>query len=218
MDEVTAEMEMPVDPTDFEMEEWNALSPRQQDMVEHTIEVVDEYGQFNQGSDADGAHYFDGSKNVFKAQNVMCKNCIFYNEEENDCLVVAGNIDPEGLCKLWVIPEDEFTETPQEEAQEDTMEDMTEKRDFNAKERQHAASTGAAMPDGSYPINNRTDLENAIRSWGRGGARADVKAHIISRAKTLGATDLIPDNWKSNGSKSVWDGSFSPNIITKGLL
>jgi hypothetical protein len=203
-------------PNEIEMDEWNELSPRQQDMVEHTVEVVEEFGQYNQGSGGDGAHYFDGSKNVFKAQNIMCGNCIFYNEDAGDCLVVAGNIDPEGLCKLWIIPEEEFTETPAQETEEEIMEDVT-KRDFNAKEREHAAATGAAMPDGSYPINNRTDLENAIRSWGRGGAKPEVKAHIISRAKTLGAMDLIPDNWKSS-TKSVWDGSFDPTIFAKGIL
>jgi hypothetical protein len=83
------------------------------------------------------------------------------------------------------------------------------KRDFNSKERERMASAGTAMPDGSYPIANRTDLENAIRSWGRGGAKEDVKRHIISRARSLGAEDLIPDNWKST-SKSLWGGSFDP--------
>lgn len=209
--------ELTMDPTSDEMEEWNALSPRQQEMAENNAEIVMQFGMFKQDYGPDGAHYMDGSQNPFKATGVKCENCIFFNEDANQCILVEGSIDPEGLCKLWVIPEDEFNETPQQEAQEENMEDMTEKRDFSAKERQHAASTGAAMPDGSYPINNRTDLENAIRSWGRGGAKADVKAHIISRAKTLGAMDLIPDNWKS-AEKSVWDGSFSPNIITKGLI
>ena len=209
--------EMDIIPNEIELDEWNELSPRQQDMVEHTVEVVDEYGQYDQGSGANGAHYFDGTKNVFKSENIMCGNCIFYNEEAQKCLVVSGNIDPEGLCKLWVIPEEEMAETTAQETEENNMQDITEKRDYNTKERQHAASTGAAMPDGSYPINNRTDLENAIRSWGRGGAKPEVKAHIISRAKTLGAMDLIPDNWKSS-TKSVWDGSFDPTVFVKGVL
>lgn len=106
-------------PNEIEMDEWNELTPRQQDMVEHTVEVVMEYGEFDQGSGANGAHYFDGSKNVFKSEGVMCKNCIFFNEDTEECLVVSGNIDPEGLCKLWVIPEEEFSETPEQEAQED---------------------------------------------------------------------------------------------------
>ena len=70
------------------------------------------------------------------------------------------------------------------------------KRKFNSKQRQEMASSGEAMPDGSYPIANKNDLMNAIRSWGRGGADPKVKAHIKSRAKALGATDMLPDNWK----------------------
>jgi hypothetical protein len=113
--------------TEDEMSEWESLSERQQEMAEDTAEIVLKFGMFNQGSGADGAHYFDGSKNPFKAEGVMCKNCIFFNEEANQCVVVEGNIDEEGLCKLWVIPEDELGETPEQETQEDAMEYETEK-------------------------------------------------------------------------------------------
>lgn len=70
------------------------------------------------------------------------------------------------------------------------------KRDFSSKQRQRMASEGTAMPDGSYPIANRTDLMNAIRSWGRGGSDPKVKEHIKRRARALGAADMIPENWK----------------------
>jgi hypothetical protein len=70
------------------------------------------------------------------------------------------------------------------------------KRDFSSKQRKQMAESGAAMPDGSYPIANKNDLMNAIRSWGRGGADPKVKEHIKRRAKALGATDMLPDNWK----------------------
>ena len=70
------------------------------------------------------------------------------------------------------------------------------KRKFTAEQRRQMAEEGHAMPDGSYPIGNKTDLMNAIRSWGRGGADPKVKAHIKRRAKALGHSDMIPDNWK----------------------
>jgi hypothetical protein len=70
------------------------------------------------------------------------------------------------------------------------------KRKFNTKQREEMAAAGKAMPDGSYPIDNKTDLMNAIRSWGRGGADPKVKEHIKRRAKALGLSDIIPDNWK----------------------
>lgn len=70
------------------------------------------------------------------------------------------------------------------------------KRKFTTEQRKKMAEEGKAMPDGSYPIDNKTDLMNAIRSWGRGGADSKVKAHIKRRANALGASDMIPDNWK----------------------
>jgi hypothetical protein len=70
------------------------------------------------------------------------------------------------------------------------------KRKFSAEQRKTMAESGEAMPDGSFPIANKTDLMNAIRSWGRGGADPKVKAHIKRRAKALDAIDMIPDNWK----------------------
>ena len=71
-----------------------------------------------------------------------------------------------------------------------------QKRNFNTAQRKKMAEQGHAMPDGSYPIGNKNDLMNAIRSWGRGGADPKVKAHIKRRAKELGAEDMIPENWK----------------------
>ena len=70
------------------------------------------------------------------------------------------------------------------------------KRKFSSEQRARMADAGTAMPDGSYPIANRKDLMNAIRSWGRGGADPKVKEHIKRRARALGASDMIPENWK----------------------
>jgi hypothetical protein len=64
---------------------------------------------------------------------------------------------------------------------------QTEKRDFSAAERRTDAGTGAAMSDGSYPIHNQTDLNNAWRLRGRGNkSKSSVIAHIRSRAQALG--------------------------------
>ena len=70
------------------------------------------------------------------------------------------------------------------------------KRKFTTAQREAMAESGNAMPDGSFPIGNKDDFMNAIRSWGRGGSDPKVKAHIKRRAKELGAEDMIPENWK----------------------
>lgn len=67
--------------------------------------------------------------------------------------------------------------------------------------RKHDGATGAAMPDGSYPIENTADLGKAIHAVGRGGASHDaIRQHVIQRARSLGASSQIPDNWNSDGS------------------
>ena len=39
----------------------------------------------------------------FTAQGLLCQNCVFYRGPRG-CGLVAGDIDPNGICKLWVIP------------------------------------------------------------------------------------------------------------------
>jgi hypothetical protein len=79
----------------------------------------------------------------------------------------------------------------------------------DASTRKNLAKQGKAMPDsegsgGRFPIRNRADLQKAIKAVGRakGGeeGRAKVRRFIISRARALGLTSLIPDNWASDGS------------------
>ena len=45
------------------------------------------------------------------------------------------------------------------------------------------------MPDGCYPIRSAKDVANAVRDYCRTGEKADVKAHIIARAKAIGADE-----------------------------
>lgn len=77
------------------------------------------------------------------------------------------------------------------------------KRKWNAKERRAAASSGAAMGDGSFPIEDKADLHDAIQAYGRAKDKAKAKAHIKARAKALGATGMLPDDWKSETTKDA---------------
>jgi hypothetical protein len=74
-------------------------------------------------------------------------------------------------------------------------------RDFTATERKTAAKSGNAMSYGSYPINNTSDLKNAIQAFGRASTPDAVKEHIKTRAKALGATSALPATWESS---RVW--------------
>jgi hypothetical protein len=88
-------------------------------------------------------------------------------------------------------------------------------------DREKKAASGAAMPDGSYPIADRADLGKAIHAVGRGGASHDaIRKHIISRARSLGASSEIPDNWNSDGSLKgdVAKEAAVPAAVTKDMM
>lgn len=73
-----------------------------------------------------------------------------------------------------------------------------EATDYSKNTREKYSKKGWALPDGSYPIANISDLKNAIKAYGRTseGKRAAVKRHIKKRAKALGRTNLLPEDWK----------------------
>jgi hypothetical protein len=74
--------------------------------------------------------------------------------------------------------------------------DLVEKRDFSDKKRKELADKGHALPDGSFPIENTTDLHNAIQTIGRAKDYSKAKTHIVSRARALGAIKMLPEDWK----------------------
>jgi len=90
------------------------------------------------------------------------------------------------------------------------------KKDYSADQRKEMADAGQAMPDGSFPIKTGADLKNAIRAIGRASDPAAAKAHIISRAKALGATDTLPEGWVSKSGKDR-EGEVMNSAIKKAL-
>jgi hypothetical protein len=75
------------------------------------------------------------------------------------------------------------------------------KAKYDADDLKRMAASGAAMENESYPIEDREDLDRAIHAVGRGGSSHDaIRAHIIRRARSLGASSEIPDNWNKDGS------------------
>lgn len=92
----------------------------------------------------------------------------------------------------------------------DNVETVTTKRDYSSHARERMATEGAAMPDGSFPIANASDLHNAIQSVGRAKDYNAAKQHIMRRARALGLTDQLPEDWKNNARKGMtgWGGSI----------
>ena len=71
-------------------------------------------------------------------------------------------------------------------------------RSLNKQARKNASNKGHAMKDGKFPIRNVAELKSAIklRNSAKGVSQAAVRSHIVKRARALGHTDLLPDEWK----------------------
>ncbi len=95
------------------------------------------------------------------------------------------------------------------------------KAKYDAADRKKMAGSGAAMDDGSYPIADEEDLKNAIHAVGRGsGSHGAIRKHIAARARSLGKSSLIPDNWNPDGSLKggVSKEAGMPDTVVKDLM
>jgi len=91
-----------------------------------------------------------------------------------------------------VDTDDEMTEEEEIKALEAELE---MKRMYSREQREDMAESGEALPDGSYPIADKADLQNAIQAYGRAKDKEAAKAHIMKRAKELGLEEMLPENW-----------------------
>lgn len=77
---------------------------------------------------------------------------------------------------------------------------MSAKADTSASGRRREAANGSAEPDGSYPIENAHDVRAAVDDYNHSGGNAKDKAHIIARARAIGAEDMLPAAWRQGKS------------------
>ena len=76
-----------------------------------------------------------------------------------------------------------------------THSEFINEKKFTEEKREKLAKKGIALPDGSFPIESKQDLENAIKAYGRGKNKEKTKAHIIKRARALKLIDELPEKW-----------------------
>lgn len=112
----------------------------------------------------------------------------------------------------FVVEDVEKSMDEEVDVEDDTKEEEeVVKRDYSPEQRRNMARRGQAMPDGSFPIADRADLQNAIQSVGRASNYEAAKRHIVSRARALGAMDMLPEDWNANkGLKSIFEKSEMP--------
>ena len=89
-------------------------------------------------------------------------------------------------------------------------------REFSASRREELAKSGKAMPGGGYPIESRQDLVNAIHAIGRAKNPGAARTHIKKRARAMGLTELIPENWDT--APEFWDARKCPKCDGGGIV
>lgn len=123
------------------------LNERQIELADYYMEVVMDFGKFDQTTGADGAHYAE--QNPFVSEGLKCGNCVFF-EGGGNCHIVEGRIDSEAICKLWVIDETLLTEANQP-AQEEEMPKSGVPVDIKA-------SSGGPIPSHTTPVSDKERL------------------------------------------------------------
>jgi hypothetical protein len=124
------------------------------------------------------------------------------------------DVYPSAVANGWVVQE--YKRRGGTYKMEDT--DNMNKKDYSTGARERMAESGTAMQDGSFPIANRADLQNAIQSVGRAKDYGAARAHIIRRARALNAMDMLPEDWRNKATKGMgeWSGSiFDLNPFVK---
>ena len=92
------------------------VTARQRAHYEATEGVAELFGKFGPDNGPDGAHYVAASP--FANEGLVCSNCVFYEGARGCEVMDAGpeGVDPNGICKLWIIPADLVGEAPADDA------------------------------------------------------------------------------------------------------
>lgn len=161
------------------------ISPRQEFLYEAIEMSVSAFGPYNLSTGADGIHYASAEKNPFKDEGLVCKNCIFY-QGGGGCELVLEKVEPEGVCKFWIIPQNLLSKSISEEV---SMSEEIEKVNDATQAEYIQVGTPLIGEDRSF-----TDPE--------AGAEADMDDDSFGYAQS--------DDDEDDNPSSPWAGFFSP--------
>ena len=174
------------------------VTPRQKALYDAVEGVAELFGKFDQGTGPDGAHYVAESP----FEGMVCSSCVFYGGARG-CEVVDGDIAPEGVCKLWIIPEalmpgaeSEGTDTTEPVRPDMTVNDEYRRTDDGLEvpevEHRRLADVELRM-DGDVPVLEGYALVYEYRYDIGGGPEDGGFTEVIARgaaAKSAGEADV----------------------------
>lgn len=119
---------------------------------------------------------------------------------ENEAEVEGDKSPVPAALRTWLKDGTAIFRSMAKEEVDELIASLVAKREFSAAARRSDARSGAAMPDGSFPIKDEEDLRNAMRLAGHAKNPTAARAHIKSRAKALGLTDKLSAAYKGDGN------------------
>jgi HK97 family phage prohead protease len=106
-------------------------TPRQAALYDVIEEVAEVFGPFDTGTGPDGIHYVSAADNPFASEGLKCSNCAFY-QGGGGCELVSDEVrvEPEAVCKFWIIPGDQVASGEDQAAPAPEMEQPDEAREL----------------------------------------------------------------------------------------
>ena len=99
------------------------LTPDEKALHDALVSIANQYGKFDEDGSGIWAGYESAQDNEEKVIGVKCSNCALY-AGGNVCEVIALEVEPEGKCRLAVIPDGYVNMTGQMEDEDDSSDDM----------------------------------------------------------------------------------------------
>lgn len=179
----------------------DALNSRQKMMYEKYEWIADVFGPWDTSDGADGAHYMGANDNPFADKGLNCANCVFF-DGGGGCEILDVPVEANGVCKLWIIPEDRITKTVE------TVTFKSSSPTFMRKEAARRFTLGPLyVPDFMDAHGEWTDadeLQAAVWKWVQSGNRTIYLQHDRDvRAGEWVEVMTMPQPWKVN----MMDGS-----------
>lgn len=116
------------------------------------------------------AHYMSADQNPFTDQGMNCANCVFF-EGGGGCEILTEQVDPMGLCKLWVISANLL-----EKAANVLDDEETYLAALSDEDKEFYADIARSLDAGSEPdfVMAKRGNPEALRDYWRGGGKGKI--------------------------------------------
>lgn len=80
------------------------LTPDEKALHDSLVLIAERFGKFDEDGSGIWAGYTPATQNEDASIGVKCSNCALYMGGSN-CSIIALSVEPEGMCRLAVIPD-----------------------------------------------------------------------------------------------------------------